>query len=92
MLIFNWLPSTDAGTLPRRRDKVFGATLARTNRPDAPRSGNSLLQNRADYERQLIRKALEECQFNRSSAARALGVSRVTLHKKIKQYGLADLP
>ena len=56
------------------------------------RPGNSLLQSRAEYERHLVRKALEECNFNRSSAARALGVSRVTLHKKIKQYGLADRP
>jgi DNA-binding NtrC family response regulator len=59
-----------------------------TQRHDNAR--NSLLQGRAEYERHLIRKALEECQFNRSSAARALGVSRVTLHKKIKQYGLVD--
>jgi transcriptional regulator with PAS, ATPase and Fis domain len=60
------------------------------SRANAHRPGGSLIQNRAEYERHLIRKALEECEFNRSSAARALGVSRVTLHKKIKQYGLAD--
>jgi DNA-binding NtrC family response regulator len=59
-------------------------------RSNARLPGSSLVQNRAEYERHLIRKALEECEFNRSSAARALGVSRVTLHKKIKQYGLAD--
>jgi DNA-binding NtrC family response regulator len=60
-------------------------------RSDTHRPGSSLLQSRADYERHVIRKALEESRFNRSSAARSLGVSRVTLHKKIKQYGLADL-
>jgi two-component system response regulator HydG len=48
----------------------------------------SLLQNRAQYERGLIQQTLAACQNNRSAAARALGVSRVTLHKKIKQYGL----
>lgn len=56
----------------------------------SPSSGNgSLLQSRADYERTVIKRTLEACRQNRSSAARALGVSRVTLHKKIKQYGLA---
>jgi len=58
----------------------------------AAANGHSLLQSRADYERRLIQQTLEECRFNRSSAARALGISRVTLHKKIKQYGLTALP
>jgi DNA-binding NtrC family response regulator len=53
--------------------------------------GKPLLQSRADFERLLISKALQDNRFNRSSAARSLGVSRVTLHKKIKQYGLTDL-
>ncbi|MFO0810238.1 MAG: sigma-54 dependent transcriptional regulator [Gemmataceae bacterium] len=52
----------------------------------------TLLRNRAAYERTLILQTLENCQYNRSSAARALGISRVTLYKKIKQYGLTDLP
>lgn len=51
-------------------------------------ANGSLLQSRADYERTVILKTLEDCRQNRSSAARVLGVSRVTLHKKIKQYGL----
>jgi DNA-binding NtrC family response regulator len=52
--------------------------------------GNSLMQSRSEYERSLILRTLEECRFNRSSAARKLGVSRVTLHKKIKQYRLVS--
>jgi DNA-binding NtrC family response regulator len=64
--------------------------MANARTDGALRPNNTLLQSRADYERHLIRKALEECRFNRSSAARALGVSRVTLHKKIKQYGLSE--
>jgi DNA-binding NtrC family response regulator len=47
-----------------------------------------LLRNRAEYERSLIQKTLEACQNNRSYAARVLGISRVTLHKKINQYRL----
>jgi DNA-binding NtrC family response regulator len=53
------------------------------------RPGTSLMQSRSEYERSLIQRTLEECRFNRSYAARKLGISRVTLHKKIKQYGLA---
>jgi DNA-binding NtrC family response regulator len=52
--------------------------------------GSSLMQSRSEYERSLILRTLEECRFNRSYAARKLGVSRVTLHKKIKQYGLVS--
>jgi DNA-binding NtrC family response regulator len=53
-----------------------------------PPAVGSLMSGRAEYERLLIQRALVACQNNRSSAARALGVSRVTLHKKIKMYGL----
>lgn len=56
----------------------------------AHRPGTSLMQSRSEYERSLIQRTLEECRFNRSSAARKLGISRVTLHKKIKQYGLVN--
>ena len=80
------VPTRDPGLAQTTARAVAGGDA----RPS--RTGTTLLQSRADYERRLIQKALEECQFNRSSAARALGVSRVTLHKKIKQYGLADLP
>jgi DNA-binding NtrC family response regulator len=51
-------------------------------------TGGSLMRNRAEYERTLIQQTLTACHNNRSSAARALGISRVTLHKKIKQYRL----
>ena len=53
---------------------------------------SSLLQSRAEYERGLIEQTLADCKFNRSATARTLGISRVTLHKKIKQYGLTKVP
>jgi DNA-binding NtrC family response regulator len=52
------------------------------------RQGSSLQSS--EYERTLIQRTLEECRFDRSYAARKLGISRVTLHKKIKQYGLVN--
>jgi DNA-binding NtrC family response regulator len=49
-----------------------------------------MVRNRAEYERELIQKTLETCNHNRSSTARALGISRVTLYKKLKQYDLGQ--
>jgi two-component system, NtrC family, response regulator HydG len=53
---------------------------------------DTLVAGRFNYERGVIQKTLAGCKFNRSRAARVLGVSRVTLYKKMKQYGLADMP
>jgi DNA-binding NtrC family response regulator len=49
---------------------------------------NSLAQNRESTERAVIVRALEKASFSRTRAAAALGVSRVTLYKKMKKYGL----
>jgi DNA-binding NtrC family response regulator len=40
------------------------------------------------YERGLVVEALRAARGNRSEAARALGISRVTLHDKLRKYGL----
>jgi transcriptional regulator with PAS, ATPase and Fis domain len=60
---------------------------------------NSLAQNRETSERAAILRALEKVGFSRTRAAELLGVSRVTLYKKMKKYGLlskssglSDLP
>lgn len=37
-----------------------------------------------------VRVALERARYNRSAAARSLGVSRTTLWRKMKTYGLLD--
>ncbi len=42
-----------------------------------------------ENERNLIVRALEQCNGNRSAAARKLGISRRTLHRKLHRYGLA---
>jgi DNA-binding NtrC family response regulator len=49
----------------------------------------SLKQRVEAYERGLVVAALEAARGNQSEAARALGVSRVTLHDKLRKYGLA---
>ncbi len=50
----------------------------------------SLRQRVEAYERGLVVEALKAARNNRSEAARALGISRVTLHDKLKKYGLAQ--
>jgi DNA-binding NtrC family response regulator len=40
------------------------------------------------YEKGIVVEALRDARGNRSEAARRLGISRVTLHDKLKKYGL----
>ncbi len=55
-------------------------------RTDGP--GEGLLVNRDAQERNVIQQALASVGFSRSRAADRLGVSRVTLYRKMKKYGL----
>lgn len=55
---------------------------------DDPNSGDSLHEQRDHAERGVIHRALVTSGFNRTRAADALGISRVTLYKKMKKYGL----
>jgi two-component system response regulator HydG len=41
-----------------------------------------------ELERAAVIKTLEAAGGNKSEAARRLGITRRTLHKKLKQYGL----
>ena len=53
---------------------------------------SSLAQNRESTERAVIVRALEKVGHSRTRASQLLGVSRVTLYKKMKKYGLLDQP
>jgi len=44
-----------------------------------------------EAEKQLIVQALKETNGNRTHAAQKIGISRRTLHRKLKQYGLENL-
>ena len=55
---------------------------------DEPLLGDSLHEQRDLAERGVIHRALVTSGFNRTRAADALGISRVTLYKKMKKYGL----
>ena len=47
-----------------------------------------LRQARATFEAEFLRQALDRNERNVSRTARALGISRVMLQKKMKEYGL----
>ena len=49
---------------------------------------NSLEKNLLDYETKLIRKALIECDWNQSKAARQLNISEHTIRYKMNKLGI----
>jgi two-component system, NtrC family, response regulator HydG len=55
-------------------------------------TGNSLIQSRDARERSLIERTLIAQSYNRARAADTLGISRVTLYKKMRKYGLLGMP
>jgi two-component system, NtrC family, response regulator HydG len=55
---------------------------------ETPILGDSLHEQRDLAERSVIHRALVSSGFNRTRAADALGISRVTLYKKMRKYGL----
>lgn len=66
---------------------------------DQPSSGNdtcgklpqTLSQRVATDEQRILEQALQENGYHRTATARALGISRVGLYKKMKRYGLLDI-
>ena len=57
--------------------------------PVSSSDDQSRLRDKMDtYERGLIVDALRACAGNRSEAARQLGISRVTLHDKLRKHGI----
>jgi DNA-binding NtrC family response regulator len=63
-----------------------------TGNGEALPRGETLLHNRELLERSVIQRALTNNGFSRARAAHALGISRVTLYKKMKKYGLMSAP
>jgi transcriptional regulator with PAS, ATPase and Fis domain len=69
--------------LPRQlKDSIRPAVESGSARP------RSLLASCQASEREHIHQALKKCSYRRGRAAETLGVSRVTLYKKMKKHGL----
>ncbi len=58
----------------------------------AAHAADSLQHQRDQIERHLILRALVQNGYSRARAADSLGISRVTLYKKMKKYGLMAVP
>jgi transcriptional regulator with PAS, ATPase and Fis domain len=65
--------------------------VAQTSLP-RPTQAHSLQGEQEAVEKRLILRALESNDYNRTKAAVALGISKVTLYRKLKKYGLMSLP
>jgi len=63
-----------------------------SGRSPSPAAKESLLHNREEAERCAIQRALMNSGYTRARAASALGISRVTLYKKMQKYGLMESP
>jgi two-component system response regulator AtoC len=77
------------------RGRIIGLDDVRTTASAAastePPSGSLLLRDLlGETERRAIRQALEQEKWNRTRAARLLGISRRQLFDKIRQYGLHE--
>lgn len=53
---------------------------------------NTLSENRDAREKNLIQQAIKTSAYSRARAANSLGISRVTLYKKMRKYGLLGMP
>ena len=80
------------GTGPQITPRDLPASLRRTPAAlaAAPAAGREL--NLRDSETALILRALEDCRGNRSKAAARLGISRRTLHRRLKDLNISKRP
>jgi PAS domain S-box-containing protein len=66
--------------------------VPRGNRRNDPRQSTSLREMQSRAEREAVWAALREAGFQKARAARALGIHRTLLYKKMKKYGLPLRP
>lgn len=71
------------------RDDLAPASAAHGTTTPPEAGGQKLKDILAETERRVIAQALEQANFNRTQAARALGISRRQLFDKIRQYDLS---
>ncbi len=71
---------------------AFRPAPARSERPaapaDSPAASRSASRDLKTVERELIEQAMQDARFNKSKAARALGLTRAQLYAKLGRYGI----
>jgi DNA-binding NtrC family response regulator len=83
------LVSTGAELLLEHLPQPLQAHAA-LNKGDGNLPPDTLVHNREVIERNVIQRALVNNGYSRARAAEALNISRVTLYKKMKKYGLMN--
>ena len=79
---------TDA--IPKEIRRCNGYNRPAREAPQAPQSITKWLQAKVEAEVETIAAALASNENNRSRATIELGISRVTLYKKLHKYGLIE--
>jgi two-component system, NtrC family, response regulator HydG len=74
------------------QDHAVAAYGHENNGGNGSGDGETLHHQRGLIERNVIQQALANHGYSRARAADALGISRVTLYKKMKKYGLMTIP
>lgn len=77
-----------SGGAPLEARHLTLGTSGAPPRPAGPLTPGGDTLRLADRERDLILAALEQAAGDRSAASRALGVSRSTIYRKLKEYGI----
>ena len=78
----------DASMLPADFREEWQKVEAISPKYDA---NNSLEDNLTEYEKKLIMKALNECNWNQSEAARQLNISETTIRYKMNKLGITRI-
>jgi DNA-binding NtrC family response regulator len=89
VVVFGSGPTVELCDLPDRLRSSAGASNVSQEETGG---GNGLAKARRDAEKGRLIEALRRNNDNRSSAAAELGISRVTLYKKLHKYGLFQQP
>src|SRR5688572_17618944 len=89
LVVLSGQTTLTADDLPEKffRDRSAAAAENGEESPEERRGGELNLSNMS---KQAILKALEACRGNRTEAAKQLGISRRTLHRRLNEFGLRE--
>ena len=74
--------------IPERRRPGMRLPAERPGLEEGALSNGMAIRSLAEVEKEAIDKALRQTEMNISRAAKGLGISRATLYKKMREYGI----